>query len=203
MMTTLLNNNDDAGWARSTDQYNNNNHSPRSRGRSPSGERQTLISFFIATHITGCSLPIKELRIQPEAILEFNDEFHRAAALVGSLTLSHLFTLSLILTSLINQLTFLGLLLATLPSRQAPRPTMARALSTGDNSQELGFLSRSSLILEGSHQALNNLHILNLIVRLSSAASNLAPVNKKGRRRVLISMFFSSAARVTVGREGV
>ena len=100
--------------------------------------------FFVATHNTGCSLPIKELRIQPEAILELNDEFNRAAALVGSLTLSHLFTLSLILTSLINQLTFLGLLLATLPSRQAPRPTMARALSTGDNSLELGFLSRSS-----------------------------------------------------------
>ena len=106
--------------------------------------------------------------------------------MVGPLTPSHLFTLSLILTSLIN---FLGLLLATLPSRQAPRPTMARALSTGDNSQELGFC--------------RDLQILSLVVRLSSAASNLAPVNKKGRRRDLISMFFSSAARDTVGREGV
>ena len=59
MMTILLNNNDDAGWARSTDQYNNNNHSPQSRGQSPSGEKQTLISFFIATHSIGRSLSIK------------------------------------------------------------------------------------------------------------------------------------------------
>ena len=47
------------------------------------GLRQVKTNSDIIFHChsyTGCSLPMKELRIQPEAILELNDEFHRAAA---------------------------------------------------------------------------------------------------------------------------